>query len=77
MASREAINYPEPLVPDNGPSKLPKSDPDVTDDPILDFVNSQCNNSEDLDQTLQAYQAYQIPCTHDSTTIPERTTSHH
>ena len=62
-------NPPEPLVPDNGPSKLPKSDLDVTDDPILDFTNSQCNNSEDLDQALQAYQAYQVPCPQDSTTM--------
>ena len=49
---------PEPPVPDNGPSDLPESDLDIPDDPILDFVNSQCHNSEDLDQALQAYQAY-------------------
>ena len=52
---------PEPPVPDNGPSDLPESDLDIPDDPILDFVNTQCHNSDDLDQTLQAYQAYQVP----------------
>ena len=38
---------PEPLVPDNGPSDLPESDLDIPDDHILDFVNTQCHNSED------------------------------
>ena len=51
---------PEPPVPDNGPSDLPESDLDIPDDPMIDFVNSQCHNSEDLDQALQAYQAYQV-----------------
>ena len=46
---------PEPPVPDNGPSDLPESDLDIPDDPILDFVNSQCHNSADLDQALQVY----------------------
>ena len=46
-------------------------------DPILDFVNSQCHSSEDLDQALQAYQAYQVPCPQDSTLTPERTINHH
>ena len=68
---------PEPPVPDNGPSDLPESDQDIPDDSILDFVNSQCHNSEDLDQALQAYQAYQVPCPQDSTEIPERTINHH
>ena len=45
--------------------------------PILDFVNSQCHSSEDLDQALQALQAYQVPCPQDSTMIPERTINHH
>ena len=36
-------------------------------------MNSQCHSSEDLDQALQAYQAYQVPCSQDSTPIPERT----
>ena len=53
---------PEPSVPDTGPSDLPESDLDIPDDPILDFVNSQCHSSEDLDHALQAYQAYQVPC---------------
>ena len=68
---------PEPSVPDNGPSDLHESDLDISDDPILDFVNSQCHTSEDLDQALQAYQAYQVPCPQDSTKIPERTINHH
>ena len=46
---------PEHPVPDNGPSDIPESDLDIPDDPILNFVNSQCHNSEDLDQALQAY----------------------
>ena len=68
---------PETPVPDNGPSDLPESDIDIPDDPILDFANSQCHNSEDLDQALQAYQAYQVPCPQDSTEILERTIKHH
>ena len=68
---------PEPPVPDNGPSDLPESDLDIPDDAILEFVNSQCHNSEDLDQALQAYQAYQVACPQDSSTIPERTINHH
>ena len=67
----------EPPVPDIGPSDFPESDLDIPDDPILDFVNSQSHNSEDLDQALQAYQAYQVPCPQDSTKIPERTINHH
>ena len=70
-------NPPEPSVPDTGPSDLPESDLDIPDYPILDFVNSQCHSSEDLDQALQAYQAYQVPCPQDSTIIPERTINHH
>ena len=68
---------PEPPVPENDPPDLPESDLDIPDDPILDFVNSQCHSSEDLDQALQAYQAYQVPCPQDSTMIPERTINHH
>ena len=68
---------PEPPVPDNGHSDLPESDLEITDDPILNFMNSQCHSSEDLDQGLQAYQAYQVPCSQNSTTIPERTINHH
>ena len=49
----------------------------IPDDPILNFVNSQCDRSEDLDQALQAYQAYQVPCPQDSTMTPERTINHH
>ena len=41
---------------------LPQSDLDIPDDPILDFVNSQCHSSEDLYQALQAwYHALRIP----------------
>ena len=32
---------------------------------------------EDLDQALQAYQAYQVPCPQDSTMTPEMTINHH
>ena len=53
------------------------SDLDIPDDPILDFVNSQCHSSEDFDQALQAYQAYQVPCPQDSTMTPERSINHH
>ena len=49
-------------VPENDLPDLPKSDQDNPDDPILDFVNSQCHSSEDFNQALQAYQAYQVPC---------------
>ena len=52
---------PEPSVPDSGLSDLPESDLVIPDDPILDFVNSQCHCSEVLDQALQAYQAYHVP----------------
>ena len=48
-------------VPDNDLPDLPESDLDIQDDPILDCVNSQCHSSEDFDQALQAYQAYQVP----------------
>ena len=68
---------PGPLVPENDPPDLPESDLDIPDDPIPDFVNSQCHSSEDLDQALQAYQAYQVPCPQDSTMTPERSTNHH
>ena len=64
---------PESDLPD-----LPESYLDIPGDPILDyFVNSQCHNSEYLDQALQAYQAYQVPSPQDSTMIPERSISHH
>ena len=68
---------PEPPVTHHSPSDLPESDLDIPGDPILNFVNSQCHNSEDLDQASQAYQACQVPCPHDSITIPERTINHH
>ena len=70
-------DLPEPSVPVNDFPDLLESDLDIPDDPILDFVNSQCHSSEDLDQALQAYQAYQVPCPQDSTMIPERSINHH
>ena len=70
-------DLPEPSVPENDPPDLPESDLGIPDDPILDFVNSQCHRSEDLDQALQAYQAYQVLCPQDSTMTPERTINHH
>ena len=68
---------PGPPVHENAPPDLPESDLDIPDDPILDFVNSQFHSSEDLDQALQAYQAYQVPCPQDSTMTPERSINHH
>ena len=68
---------PEPSEPESGLSDLPESDLDIPEDPILDFVNSQCDSSEDFDQALQAYQAYQVPCSRDSTPTPERNINHH
>ena len=70
-------DLPEPSVPENDPPDLPESDLDIPDDPILNVGNSQCHTSEDLDQALQANQAYQVPCPQDSTMIPERTINHH
>ena len=69
-----------PPVPEYDLPDLPESHLDIPDDPILDFVNSQCHSSEDLDQDLQAYQAYQayqVPCPQDSTMTPERSINHH
>ena len=63
---------PEPSLPDSGLSDLPESDLPIPEDPILDFVNSQCHSTEDLDQALQAYQACQVPCSQDSIATPER-----
>ena len=68
---------PGPPVPENDLPDLPERDLDIPDDPILDFVKSQCHSSEDLDQALQAYQAYQVPCPQDSTMTPERSINHH
>ena len=68
---------PEVPVPDNDHTDLPESDLDIPDDPILDLVNSQCQNSEDLDQVLQSYQDYQVPCPQDSVENPEKTINHH
>ena len=68
---------PGPPVPENDLPDLPESDLDIPDDPILDFVNSQYHSSEDLDQALQAYQAYQVPSPQDSTMTPERSINHH
>ena len=68
---------PGPPVHENDPADLPESDLDIPDDSILDFVNSQCHSSEDLDQALQAYQAYQVPCSQDPILTPERSINHH
>ena len=68
---------PGPPVPENDPPDLPESYLNIPDDPILDILNSQCHSSEDLDQALQAYQAYQVPCPQDSTMTPERSINHH
>ena len=68
---------PGPPVPETDHPDLPESDLDIPDDPILDFMNSQCHSSDDLDQALQAYQAYQVPYHQDSTMTPERSINHH
>ena len=68
---------PGPPTPENDLPDLPESDLDIPDDPILDCVSSQCHSSEDLDQALQAYQAYQVPCPQDSNMTPERSINHH
>ena len=70
-------DLPEPPISENDPPDLPENDLNIPDDPSLDFVNSQCNSSEDLDQALQAYQVYEVPCPQDSTMIHERTINHH
>ena len=66
-----------PTVPENDLPDLLESPLDSPDDPILDFVNSQCHSPEDLDQALQAYLAYQVPCPQDSTMTTERSINHH
>ena len=63
---------PGPPVPENDLPDIPESDLDIPDDPIPDFESNQCHSSEDLDQALQAYQAYQVPCPQDFTMTPER-----
>ena len=68
---------PGPPVSENDLPDLPEIDLNIPDDPILDFVNSQCHSSEDLDQALQVYQAFQIPSPQDSTITPERTVNYH
>ena len=68
---------PGPPVPENDLPDLPESDLGIPDDPILDFVNSQFHSAEDLDQDLQAYQVYQVPCPQHSTMTPERSINHH
>ena len=68
---------PGPPVPENDHPDLLESDLNIPGDPILHFVNSQCHSSEDLDQALQAYQAYQVPCPQDSTMVPERSVNNH
>ena len=68
---------PGPPVPENDLPDLPESDLDIHDDRILDLVNSQCHSSEDLDQALQAYQVFQVPCPQDSTMTHERSIKHH
>ena len=64
-------------IPENDLPDFPESDLDIPDDTILDVVSRQCHNSEDLDQALQAYQAYQVPSPQDPTMTPERSINHH
>ena len=71
------IDAHEPSDPDSGLSGLPATDLSIPEDSILNFVNSQCHKSDDLDLALQASQAYQVPTSQDSTLSPERTINHH
>ena len=64
-------------VPENDLPDLSERDLDIPDDPILDFVNSQYLSSEDLEQALQPYQAYQESSPQDSTMTLERSINHH
>ena len=68
---------PGPPVHQNDLPDLPESNLDIPDDPVLDYVNCQCHSSEDWDQDVQAYQAYQVPYPQDSTMTPERSINHH
>ena len=52
---------PEPSGPYTGPSDLPESKLAIPDDPTPHFMSSHVHSSENLDQALQAYQAYQLP----------------
>ena len=45
-------DLPEPSVPVNDLPDLPEGDLDIPDDPILDFVNSQCHSSEDFNRNI-------------------------
>ena len=78
----EVVEVPQkdptvPSVPDSGLSDLAESDLAIPDDPILDIVNSQYHGSDDLHQALQAYQAYQVPGSQDSTPTPKRNINLH
>ena len=73
----EFVETSGPQGPEKDLPDLPESDLDIPDNPILDFVTSQCHGSENLDQALQAYQAYQITTPQDSTMTPGRSINHH
>ena len=77
VVKQPQVDPPEPSEPDSGLSDFPETDLDIPEDPILDFVSSQCHSSEDLDQALLVYQAYQVPSSEDSTPSPERIINHH
>ena len=47
-------DQPELSEPHSGPSDLPGPDLGIPEDPILEYVNSQCHSTEDLDSALQA-----------------------
>ena len=55
---------PGPPVPEHDLPDVPESDLDIPVDPILDFVNSQCHRSEDLDQALQSIPGTMSPGFH-------------
>ena len=48
-------NPPEPSVPDSGLFELPESDLNIPEDPILDFVNSQCHSPEGVGMCIIQY----------------------
>ena len=52
---------PKPTQSDSRPSDHAEPDLGIPEDVILDYVDSQCHSTEDLDSALPAHQAYQTP----------------
>ena len=70
-------DQPDPTESDSRPSDHAEPDLGIPEDAILDYVNSQCHSTEDLDSALPAYQAYHAPISPDPTISPERSINHH